>query len=203
MTEEQSQLTEVERQVNGLISQAEADLMSIYNAANDEAKNRILMFRADLTGVLSKLNVQVTSLDSSLTISEQVNHILGIVSDYYRIDSAFIIGQSRKHEYLVPRQVAIFLIYRFVPISYVRLSTFFDNRDHTTLMNACQKIEKTRNTNADIRQAIGVLERQINAQPVARKPNPRKGKRASTEHIEKIHRGVQARKERDSRAKNS
>lgn len=198
MTGEPSQLTVVERQVNALISQAEADLQGIYNAANEEAKYRMLMFRADLTGVLSNLNIKVSDPHNPVAHDEQANHIISLVADYFGVSTASILGRNRERRYAIPRQVAIYLIYRFIPVSSTWLSNFFDNRDHTTIISARQRVESAMKTDGVVRQALGVLERQINAQPVARKPNPRKGKRASTEHVEKIRRGVQVSREWNS-----
>ncbi len=67
--------------------------------------------------------------------------IMEAVSRYYSVSVQDMIGQSRVREILLPRQIAMFLGKKHLTLSFVRLGEVFSGRDHTTVMNAVEKIE--------------------------------------------------------------
>lgn len=67
--------------------------------------------------------------------------ILEAVSRYYSVSVQDMIGASRVREILIPRQIAMHLGKKYLQMSLANLGSAFSNRDHTTVMNACKKIE--------------------------------------------------------------
>lgn len=63
------------------------------------------------------------------------------VAVFYNITFNDLIKQSRKKEFVKPRQVAMYLIRRELESSFPSIGDFFGGRDHTTVMHAVQKIE--------------------------------------------------------------
>jgi chromosomal replication initiator protein len=80
------------------------------------------------------------------------------VSRYYSIAPQELIGASRVREILVPRQIAMFLAKKYLGTSYVKLGEIFSGRDHTTVMNACRKIERELQNNALLLREVHALE---------------------------------------------
>jgi chromosomal replication initiator protein len=61
-------------------------------------------------------------------------------------------GRQRKHAW--PRQVAITLAVRLTNHSYVRIGQLFGGRDHSTILYACQAVEKRRAKNPKLHNSI-------------------------------------------------
>lgn len=199
MAETLSEKLELEKQINNLISFTEEDLQTIFSAANHDALERMRVFRLELSGLLAKLNVQTDDLDDLVTDTQLASKILILVASYFEVSKEELLGRNRSKEFALPRQIAIYLIYRFVPVSTLWVGKFFDNRDHTTICSAIQKVEKLIDEDSVVYKQIERLESQIGAQPTTRNKNPRRGVRVSPENYEKIIRGIQARRERDAR----
>ena len=63
------------------------------------------------------------------------------VANFYNVSIDDLIKQSRKKEYVKPRQIAMYLIRRELENSFPSIGDFFGGRDHTTVMHAVEKIE--------------------------------------------------------------
>ncbi|MCL1963569.1 MAG: chromosomal replication initiator protein DnaA [Firmicutes bacterium] len=61
------------------------------------------------------------------------------VADYYNISTVDMRAKRRNREVSVPRQVAMFLTREMTELSLTQIGTAF-NRDHTTVIHACDKI---------------------------------------------------------------
>jgi chromosomal replication initiator protein len=83
------------------------------------------------------------------------------VSRYYSVSMQDMLGQSRVREILVPRQIAMFLCKKYLRISYVRIGELFSNRDHTTVMNAVEKIERTMHHEPQLLREVRALEKEL------------------------------------------
>ncbi len=70
----------------------------------------------------------------------KINNILSVVSDYYRISTIDLISKKRTTNYVFPRQVAMFLIKKMYDLPYKKIGTYFNNRDHSTVMHSVEKI---------------------------------------------------------------
>lgn len=64
------------------------------------------------------------------------------VCDYYNITLQQLTGSSRVSSITTPRFISIYLCRTMLGITFEDIGKEFGNRDHTTIMNACMKIEK-------------------------------------------------------------
>lgn len=84
----------------------------------------------------------------------KINNILSLVSDYYRISTSDLISKKRTTKYVFPRQVAMYLIKSIYDIPYKKIGTYFNNRDHSTVMHSVEKItneiEMDKNVKKDV-----------------------------------------------------
>ncbi len=83
------------------------------------------------------------------------------VSRFYSVSVQDMVGASRVREILVPRQIAMFLAKKHLRMSYVRLGESFSDRDHTTVMHACGKIETQLVENAQLLREVRAIEREV------------------------------------------
>lgn len=77
--------------------------------------------------------------ESTITIS--IEEIQRIVSEFYKIRVTDIKSSSRAKPIVVPRQIAMFLIKKFLDKSLVEIGKSFGGRDHTTVINSLAKVE--------------------------------------------------------------
>ena len=80
--------------------------------------------------------------------------IQSIVAEYYNVTVHDLIGKSRKAIYTLPRHIAMYLIKLKHDIPYKTIGSFFNNRDHSTVLNAIGKIEQLRKDDISLNTAI-------------------------------------------------
>ena len=67
--------------------------------------------------------------------------VLEKISEYYSVSLDELVGPCRKREILHPRQMAMYISRTYLKMSVSSIGELFGNRDHTTVMNACEKME--------------------------------------------------------------
>ncbi len=80
--------------------------------------------------------------------------VVETVASFYSMDVDDLKAKSRSREIVVPRQIAMYIIREETDTSLSDIGAEFGNRDHTTVMHACDKIEKAKETDNQIRQAV-------------------------------------------------
>lgn len=71
-----------------------------------------------------------------------------------------LLGASRLRRVLVPRQVAMYLARRSGKLSWPRIGAAFD-RDHTTVMHACRKVEEAVKTDPKLNGMVRQLKKEL------------------------------------------
>lgn len=72
-----------------------------------------------------------------------VEDVLGIVSQHYKVSTEDMMGSCRKKHIMLPRQVAMYLIRNELDLPYEQIGEEFGGRNHSTVMHACEKVEST------------------------------------------------------------
>jgi chromosomal replication initiator protein len=79
------------------------------------------------------------------------------IEHYYKISHEDLIGQQRSQGISYPRQIAMYLSRSMTDESYPDIGKAFGGKDHTTVMYACNKIEKKRQLSKEMNQEIEKL----------------------------------------------
>ena len=87
--------------------------------------------------------------------------VMEAVSRYYSVSVQDMVGQSRVREILIPRQIAMQLLKKYLRMSYVRIGEVFEGRDHTTVMNAVEKIEERMQMDPQMLREVRSLEKEL------------------------------------------
>ena len=69
------------------------------------------------------------------------------VCEYYGLTIQQLVGNSNAKNVTTPRFIAIYLCRTLLNMTFEDIGAAFGNRDHTTVMNACIKIEELANEN--------------------------------------------------------
>jgi chromosomal replication initiator protein len=87
--------------------------------------------------------------------------IQSIVSDFYSINLEDLIGKKRHSKYILPRHIAMYLIKSRYNIPYKVIGSLFGDRDHSTVLAACEKIENEMKQDLALRTAIETIIKKI------------------------------------------
>lgn len=88
--------------------------------------------------------------------------IIEEVCKFYSVSEEGIRGQSRAKAFSQPRQVAMYLIRNMTKLSLKDIGREFQNRDHTTVINSIERIEKLSKTNPEIVEVIKDIRSNVN-----------------------------------------
>lgn len=93
----------------------------------------------------------------NLTIEE----IQRRVAEHYDIRLADMKSKRRPESIAFPRQVAMYLSRQHTDNSLSEIGDAFGGRDHGTVMHACRAVKNRTEVNAQVRQTVGYLEKQL------------------------------------------
>jgi len=102
-------------------------------------------------------NLVKPKTSDKLLNQNKINNILSLVSDYYRISTSDLISKKRTTNYVFPRQVAMYLIKTIYDLPYKKIGTFFNNRDHSTVMHSVEKIRNEIEMDVDVKNDVEKL----------------------------------------------
>ena len=122
--------------------------------------------------VFCQLNNTVPNLERVKDVLSQIifspkkrsvspKRIMEIVSDYYNVTVDDLIKQSRKKEYVTPRQVAMYIIRKELETSLPMIGEIFGGRDHTTVIHAVDKVQTQSKLKDGLRHEISLLTNRV------------------------------------------
>jgi len=95
--------------------------------------------------------------DSRLDIKQ----IAKVVAEYYHISMEDMCGKQRDKHIVMPRQVAMYLMRQETQASLLEIGTIFGGRDHSTVLHACEKIDRAINVDPTLRREIVAIREQL------------------------------------------
>jgi chromosomal replication initiator protein len=85
------------------------------------------------------------------------------VSDYYGVEMDALRGQKRDKSIVVPRQIAMYLMRAETDVSLLRIGAELGGRDHSTVLHACDKINRESQENDELRRELAAVRELIYA----------------------------------------
>ncbi len=76
--------------------------------------------------------------DRPLTIDD----IITTVCHHFNVSTAAVSGKSRKQEFVVARQVSMYLALKYTKMPTSRVGKLIGGRDHSTVIHSCSQVEK-------------------------------------------------------------
>ena len=93
----------------------------------------------------------------------ELTEVSSAVAKYYGLKPAVLSGPSRRRQAVLARNVAMYLGRLLAGASLAALGRHFGGRDHTTALHGCRSIERRLPRDAELRAAVGRLERTLSA----------------------------------------
>ncbi len=129
------------------------------------AITRVFAYSLMMNRGVVTLPIAVESLKDQLSdksvYKNDVHRIQRVVCDYFKIDIDDLKGKKRNKNINYPRQIAIYLCRVMTDESFPKLGTYFGGRDHSTIINAYQKIENDLKTNDQLEIVINELKNNL------------------------------------------
>ncbi len=127
----------------------------------------------ELEGALNKLLVYQQIENKPLGLEQAKNILASIVNakkkavtlakiaesvaNFYSITLEDLLKQSRRKEFVKPRQTAMYIARKELGSSFPSIGEFFGGRDHTTVMHGVEKVEKAVDANDGIKQEVELI----------------------------------------------
>ncbi len=123
----------------------------------------------ELEGIINKLIAKASLTETQITIEMaqraiddikgetkviSSDYIQDIIAKYFNISVNDLKGQKRSNDVTFPRQIAMYLCRNVAQMSMPQIGRDFGNRDHSTVMHACTKIEKEIKTNSNTKLIV-------------------------------------------------
>lgn len=89
------------------------------------------------------------------------NKIKRIVSDYYGLTRQQLVSKSRTKNISNARHIAMYLCRKHLDLPFTKIGDEFGNRDHSTVMSSCEKIDKLLKVDFTLSSAITDIEKQF------------------------------------------
>lgn len=123
------------------------------------AMNKIIVYQQIENGPinLSEVKELLNNIINAKRKAVSIKKIAESVANFYSITVDDLIKQSRRKEYVKPRQAAMYLIRRELGSSFPLIGEFFGGRDHTTVMHGVEKVEKAVGAQDQIKQELDLI----------------------------------------------
>jgi chromosomal replication initiator protein len=82
------------------------------------------------------------------------NKIFGEVNQYFNVTTDDLTGPRRQKELVLPRQIAMFLMYKECGMPFERIGQLLGGRDHTTVMHGVDKISEAIKRDREIQRVV-------------------------------------------------
>ena len=129
------------------------------------AITRVFAYALMMNRGIVTLDIAIDSLKDQLSdksvYKNDVYRIQRIVCEYFKVNIDDLKGKKRNKNINYPRQIAIYLCRENTVESFPKIGTYFGGRDHSTIINAYQKIKKDLESSEQLKLVISELEKSL------------------------------------------
>ena len=102
----------------------------------------------------------IISPDTPIEITP--SFIVKVVAEHFGVSQEDIISKKRNSEYVIPRQICMYMIREHTTTSLDNIAKMLNKKDHTTILHGCKKIENEMEKNPDIKNKIEIIKKKMN-----------------------------------------
>ena len=88
--------------------------------------------------------------------------IISTVAEHYGVSADDITSKRRNSEFVLPRQVVMYLCRQLTDVSYINVGKILGKKDHTTIIHGVNKITEDLKTNEELKNNIDTILKKIN-----------------------------------------
>ena len=123
------------------------------NVRDLEGALRRVIANSQFTGKEIDIDFTKEALHDLISMRDKlvdINNIQKMVAEYYKIRIADLSSKSRRQAITRPRQVAMSLARELTSLSYPDIGDAFGGRDHTTVISACNRVKKLKESDTKV-----------------------------------------------------
>ena len=143
-----SNIRELEGALNRIVAQYKIDSIK-----NDSINNLSL-------DLVEKYLKDLIKSDENKKVTPEL--IIEVVANEYNVNYDDILSSKRNAEYVLPRQIIMYISRRLLDISLEDLAKVLNRKDHTTVMYGSNKIDSEMKSNREFKEKIEMLIDRIN-----------------------------------------
>ena len=173
------QSPDYETRIAILRKKADNEGISVPDDVMEYIANMIVSNIRELEGALTRViaySSLVNNREITLSIAEEAlknvfnnkkvvnitpDRIIDIVGSYYSVNAEEIKGKKRSQNIVLPRMVAMYLTRKMLDMSLPKIGEHFGGKDHSTVINAINKITEETDKNSDFSKTLVELEKRI------------------------------------------
>lgn len=88
--------------------------------------------------------------------------ILKTTAEFYYLTISQLISKNKTRKLTTPREMCMYLMRELLDITFAEIGATFSNRDHSTVMKACARVENKIKKDTDYKLAIDKLKEKLN-----------------------------------------
>ncbi len=89
--------------------------------------------------------------------------IIEIVAEHFGVNPEDITSKKRNSEYVLPRQIFMYLCREMVNISLVSIAKILGKKDHTTILHGIKKVNEDLERNEELRNKVEIIKKKISS----------------------------------------
>ncbi len=89
--------------------------------------------------------------------STTYDDLVSAVSEHFGVDKKSILGDDRQKQYMIPRQVAMYLLKNKMNFTYERIGNIFSGRNHSAVLYSCRKLESILKKDQNLYYEVNVI----------------------------------------------
>jgi len=109
---------------------------------NTPSLSRIAQKLQKLSFTTDLLGESKTAEKRTASTIKSYEDILDAVSSHFGIEKEGILWENRKKEFMIPRQVGMYLLKTKMNYTYERIGNIFNGRNHASVLYSCNKMDK-------------------------------------------------------------
>ncbi|GAI91257.1 unnamed protein product, partial [marine sediment metagenome] len=121
------------------------------------AQTKLLEKNLNIQEIKEILAKNISSTRKKVTF----NKIIKTIAVFYEVEERFLFEKSRRREFVLPRQVAMYLLREDFNGSYPYIGQKFGGRDHTTVIHAYEKISNGLKKDQQLKDNVQKIREQL------------------------------------------
>lgn len=107
-------------------------------------------FNQEINLDMAKESLDVLIKSNKSNADNNYQNCLSVIANWYGISVADILGASRANKVVLPRHIAMYILKTKYDLSYSKIGNILNGRDHSTIINGCNKIENDLKNNQEL-----------------------------------------------------
>lgn len=144
-------VTDSVRELEWILNQLVAEYELDHSTPSLEKVAKKLKKLSFTTDMLWETKIQRT------TTIKSYEDIITAVSNHFGIEKEWILWENRRKEFMIPRQVAMYLLKTKLHYTYERIWNIFSGRNHAAVLYSCNKLEAIIKKDKNLLYEINIL----------------------------------------------